>query len=196
MTTPWARRLTRTIALGTVLLGVAIAGPAWAQDSASSVPADAASSAPADASAGVPSPQNPLSPEQVAVGRAAWKKSDCSNCHGWSGNGHDTGPIPPGPSLRETQLDYDSLHQIIQCGVPGTRMPYHDRSAYVDDRCYGMKSADIGSNKPPKGQTMKAEEIDAIAAYVAGFLRGKGDITLAECTDYHGSGAASCAAYH
>lgn len=185
MTTSRAPRILFTLLLAgaSLLLGTA----AFAQDT-SSAPADTATAA-------VPSPDNPLTPEQITTSRAAWKDSDCSSCHGWSGNGKDTGPVPPGPSLRITQLDYDTIHAVIQCGLPSTRMPFHDRLAYTDDRCYGMKSADMGDTKPPKGVSMKAAEIDAVAAYVAGFLAGKPDTTKAECVEYFGSETAACNSY-
>jgi len=178
--------------LATLLLigaGLPLAGTAWSQDS--TPPAEAADTT----TVAFPSPDNPLSPEQVVTSRAAWKDTDCASCHGWSANGKDTGPVAPGPSLRETQLDYETIHTIIQCGLPSTRMAFHDRSAYVDDRCYGMKSADMGDTKPPKGDTMKPEEIDAVAAYVAGYLQNRGDVTKAECVEYYGKETAACASY-
>ena len=168
-----------------------------AQDASSSVIADTSSSAVStNAPSTDPSPVSPLNAEQIVADRTIWKKADCSNCHGWSGNGHDTGPIPPGPSLRDLQLDYASIHQIIQCGIPSTRMPSHDRLAYVDDRCYGQKSADLGKAKPQKGTPLQPAEIDAIAAYVAGYLEGKPATTKAECEEYFGAGNAACGNYN
>jgi mono/diheme cytochrome c family protein len=182
MITSRAPRILATL----VLLGAGLVagGPAWSQDAA-----------PAAADAAVPSPDNPLTPEQILEGRAAWKDSDCSNCHGWSGNAKDTGPVPPGPSLRASQLDYESIMTVVQCGLPSTRMPSHDRLAYTDDRCYGMKSADMGNTKPPKGESMKPAEIAAVAAYVAGFLEGRPDTTKAECVEYFGTETAACSSY-
>jgi mono/diheme cytochrome c family protein len=192
-----AFRPTLLAALGVLLplsLTLVPANPAWAQDSASSAAVSAAASDAQPASTD-PSPTNPLSADLVTADREVWKKADCSNCHGWSGNGHDTGPVPPGPSLRDTQLDYASIHQIVQCGIPSTRMPSHDRLAYVDDRCYGQKSADLGKAKPQKGTPLQPAEIDAIAAYVAGFLQGKPATTKAECEEYFGAGSPACGNY-
>lgn len=186
MTILSAPRLLATLAvLGGLLVA---ASPALAQDATAAAPADATAAA-------VPSPDYPLTPEQILASRTAWKASDCSNCHGWSGNGKDTGPVPPGPILRESALDYDSLVTIIQCGIPSTRMPSHDRLAYTDDRCYGMKTADMGDTKPPKGKSMKADEIAAVAAYVAGYLEGKPETSKAECVEYFGSETAACSSY-
>jgi mono/diheme cytochrome c family protein len=179
----WSRNL---LLLPLLSSGILASGAAWSQDTlASTEPTTVV----------VSSPDSLLTPEHIIAGRAAWKDSDCSSCHGWSGNGKDTGPVPPGPSLRLTQLDYDTIHTVIQCGLPGTRMAFHDRQAYVDDRCYGMKSADMGDTKPPKGMSMKAKEIDAVAAYVVGYLQNRGDTTKAECVEYFGRETAACASY-
>ncbi len=188
-------RLRLFVATALLLSAGLFAGAAFAQDASSSAaPADASASAPADTSA-APSPDSPISGDQLAAAQAAWKAADCSSCHGWSGNGHDTGPVPPGPSLRELELDYATIHTIIQCGVPSTRMPFHDRLAYTDTRCYDMTTADMGDTKPPKGQSMKPEAIDAVAAYVAGYLEGKDPTTKAECVAYYGSETAACSSY-
>jgi hypothetical protein len=138
----------------------------------------------------------PLTAEQITADRAVWKKADCTNCHGWSGNGHDTGPVPPGPSLRDTQLDLASIREVAQCGRPGTNMPSHDRLAYTDNRCYGMTSADVGHSKPQKGVPLRPEELDAVAAYVFGYLKGRGPTDKAECEDYYGAGNAVCSNYN
>lgn len=42
---------------------------------------------------------------------------------------------------------------------------------------------------------MKPEEIDAVAAYVAGYLQNRGDVTKAECVEYYGKETAACASY-
>ena len=142
-----------------------------------------------------PSPENPLAGDALATARAAWKESDCISCHGWSGNGTETGPVPPGPSLRESALDYASAREIIQCGIPGGQMPSHDRMAYVDTRCYGLKSADLGSSKPLKGDSLKAADLDAVAAYVTGYLEGRGPITPEECEEYFQGTNPNCGSY-
>src|SRR3569623_2711105 len=119
------RRLTmqflKTLGLAAGLALLLATGGARAQDAAAS----AASSAEAAPAAKVT--PGSLTPDQITADRAVWKKADCTNCHGWSGNGHDTGPVPPGPSLRALELDYDSVREVVQCGRPGTNMPSHDR---------------------------------------------------------------------
>ena len=175
------------LALGLTLLFAT--GGGLAQDASSSA------SAPASTEATTKVTPGSLTPDQIAADRAIWKKGDCSNCHGWSGNGHDTGPVPPGPSLRAIEFDFDSVREVVQCGRPGTNMPSHDRLAYTDKRCYGMTSADVGKQKPQKGTPLKPEELDAVAAYVVGYLEGKGDVTKAECEEYYGAGNAVCNNY-
>ncbi|HVW91614.1 MAG TPA: c-type cytochrome [Devosia sp.] len=136
-----------------------------------------------------------LTPDQVKADQAVWKSADCASCHGWSGNGKDTGPIPPGPSLRETQLEYTDIRETIACGRPGTSMPSHDRLAWSVHACYGMKAADVGHQKPQKGIALTDDKIDAIAEYVAGYLKGRGPTSKAECEAYYSPGDAKCSSY-
>jgi hypothetical protein len=166
-------------------LGFSAATPALAQAAANG----------ADPALAEVSPEHPLTPEQVTQFREVWKKADCTNCHGWSGNGHDTGPVPPGPSLRDLSYDFATIREVAQCGRPGTNMPSHDRLAYTDDRCYGMTSADVGKDKPQKGIALKPAELDAIAAYVTGYLEQKGPVTKAECEEYFGGTNPNCGSY-
>ena len=74
--------------------------------------------------------------EDAAKGRAIWEKGECSVCHGWSGDGVGTADHGA-PSLRLRHLSHAKIREIIQCGR-GADMPYFDRFAYTDKRCYGM----------------------------------------------------------
>jgi mono/diheme cytochrome c family protein len=136
-----------------------------------------------------------FTPQQIEIGRAVWKNAGCAGCHGWAGHGAETEPVPPAPSLRVTQLDYASIHETIQCGRPGTNMPYHDRLAYTDRRCYGSTSADLGRDKPQPGTPLRPKEIDDLAVYVAGYLKGRGKVTKAECEVDFGPGSGECKFY-
>jgi len=107
----------------------------------------------------------------------------------------DVGQHAGAGTLRAIELDYDSVREVVQCGRPGTNMPSHDRLAYTDKRCYGMTSADVGKQKPQKGFALKPEELDAVSAYVVGFLEGKADVTKPECEEYYGAGNAVCNNY-
>lgn len=140
----------------------------------------------------VPSPAT----AQLALGRSVWNsKGNCISCHGWAGDGVGQPPNPPAPSLRATQLPYEQIRTLVQCGRPGTDMPYQDPMAYTDKRCYGATAADLKSALPSRGQSLTPEEIDAVAAYVAYALKGKGDPTKAECEAYFAAGSVLCSSY-
>ena len=67
--------------------------------------------------------------EKHNYGFNVYKKGNCMGCHKWHGDG---GPGYGGAalSLRETGLDREQLILIIECGRPGTNMPYFDKKAY------------------------------------------------------------------
>src|SRR5438876_2748839 len=86
-------------------------------------------------------------PENVAEGMRIFRqKGDCQACHGWAADGRkmDT-QMPDGANLRTTKLNRDLIVTVIKCGRPGRAMPAYDRLAYVDDRCNGLKRADLKS---------------------------------------------------
>ena len=131
-------------------------------------------------------------------GKKIWHdKAGCNFCHGWAGDGMG-GFHHPGrpPSLRSTQLSRDEIRMLIQCGRPGTAMPYFDRFAYTDKRCYDMTAADVGDAMPDRSTTtLQADEIAALADYVAAEIKGSGQVTKAECVDYFGGKGARCDTY-
>ena len=136
--------------------------------------------------------------QDVARGQKIWhEKAECSFCHGWAGDGVG-GFHHPGhpPSLRQTQLTRDQIRMMIQCGRPGTPMPYFDRFAYTDKRCFGMTAADLGDKEPNRSATtLQPDEIDALADYVATKLKGAGPVTRAQCIDYFGGATPRCDMY-
>jgi Cytochrome C oxidase, cbb3-type, subunit III len=136
--------------------------------------------------------------EELARGQGIWHdKAGCDFCHGWAGDGVG-GFHHPGhpPSLRATALTRDQIRMTIQCGRPGTAMPYFDRFAYTDKRCYDMDAADVGDLMPTRASTtLQADEIDALADYVAEKIKGAGAVTRAECFDYFGGGTSRCDKY-
>lgn len=131
-------------------------------------------------------------------GQSIWHdKAGCAFCHGWAGDGVG-GFHHPGhpPSLRATELTRDQIRMTIQCGRPGTAMPYFDRFAYTDKRCYDMDATDVGDMMPERSSTtLQADEIDALADYVATKLKGSGEVTRQQCVDYFGKGTARCDQY-
>lgn len=118
---------------------------------------------------------------------------NCVNCHGWAADGVSGVNMraPTGPNLRETTLDTASLTEVIKCGLPGTPMPYHDRAAYRDDRCYGMVMSDFASgSKPTRGKTFNDKSIANVVAYLQTHVIGLGDPTYAECAEFFDNPAA------
>ena len=100
------------------------------------------------------------------------------------------------PRMCATELTAEQIREVIQCGRPDTGMPYHDKFAYTDQRCYGMTGEELGRDKPTMADnTLQRPEIDAVVAYVMAKIHGRGDITLAECIDFWGEGARGCDAY-
>ncbi|MCB9992731.1 MAG: c-type cytochrome [Hyphomicrobiaceae bacterium] len=111
----------------------------------------------------------------------------CVNCHGWAADGK-TGTnlqAPVGPNLRQTQLDTAQLLETIGCGRPGTPMPYHDRAAYRDNRCYGMTMSDFApGTEPVRGKTFSEQDVANVVAYLEADVIGLGEPTYAECADF------------
>jgi mono/diheme cytochrome c family protein len=136
--------------------------------------------------------------QQLAWGKRIWHdKAGCNFCHGWAGDGMG-GFHHPGrpPSLRATQLTRDLIRMMIQCGRPGTPMPYFDRFAYTDKRCFGMAASDLGARMPERANTtLQPDEIDALADYVAAKIKGAGPVTRAQCQEYFGEATSRCDKY-
>src|SRR4051794_24933611 len=105
----------------------------------------------------------------VGIGADIWKtRANCNECHGWLGNGEPEDPrSPKGANLRETKLTRADIAETIKCGRPGTSMPYFDRLAYTDGRCYGVTAATLGDKVPRNGAVQLSQrEIDALAAFI------------------------------
>ncbi len=122
----------------------------------------------------------------------------CVNCHGWPGDGA-TGTNPmvhvQGSNLRETKLDAQGLYDVIRCGIPGTKMPYHDRISYKDGRCNGMLMSDFDANLVPvMGKTFNEQQTVDLIAYLQEYVIGHGKPTYEECVLYFETSAdRSCA---
>ena len=123
----------------------------------------------------------------------------CVSCHGWAGDGQaGRNPLAraTGSNLRKTQLDPESLAQVIKCGLPGTPMPYHEAAAYRDDRCYGMVMADFGPGEAPvRGKTFRDKDVAHLVAYMQQHIIGLGKPTAEECAQYYGASADKACAY-
>lgn len=120
-------------------------------------------------------------------------RSYCANCHGWAADGKTGVNLrsPTGSNIRETKLVKDGLMEVVKCGIPGTAMPYHDRAAYRDDRCYGLVMSDLGpSSKPTRGKTFGNQKVANVVAYLQAYVIGLGKPTFKECIDYFDNPAA------
>jgi hypothetical protein len=173
--------------------GVVLAEDAAPAATAAEPAAGPADQAPAVELAGTSAPN-------IAKGKRVWQvTADCVNCHGWPGDGA-TGRNPRSPgiaaNLRITQLDTNTMIQVVSCGIPGSAMPYHDRRAYKDARCYGQKASDFQPGQLPNpGNFVSNQDIINVVAYVQKEIRGRGPITKAECEAYFKPGAAACKDY-
>ncbi|WP_414475916.1 c-type cytochrome [Microvirga sp. M2] len=136
------------------------------------------------------------SAQDVSRGKSLWEtKAGCGFCHGWAGDGRGDPRSEGGaPSLRTSALTRDQIAEVIQCGRPGTGMPYHDRFAYTDKRCYEMTAADAGDMLPKRGaQTLQKAEIEAIADYLMTKVVGKPQqVSKEECIEFFGSEVNEC----
>ena len=127
-------------------------------------------------------------------GLSAYKKGNCMGCHKWHGDG---GPGYGGAalSLRETGLDRDQLITIIECGRPGTNMPFFDKKAYKDDRCFGMKFSDFegdDKNRPLNAKSyLNKRQIDAVVDFIVNDLQGK-KVSKEYCIKFFGKPTRSC----
>ena len=144
----------------------------------------------------VPAAAQSASPDQVAAGLKVWKeRGGCFNCHGDFGQGGEGGHFPAGPSLRSTQLDRDTLKQVVECGLPGTPMPFNLLGAYTEHPCYGDTVGEVQEGAVP-GAGLSEAEIDDLVAYLFDKVVGKRRITKQECVEYHGDpNAVACADY-
>lgn len=136
-----------------------------------------------------------LSAAQTADGKTVYVDANCIGCHKWHGQGGG-GYGGAALSLRETALERDDLIEVISCGRPATRMPYHLRTAWKSAECYGMKASDVGHDMPPPAaKFLRDYQIEAVTDYVIENLRGKGEPTKEECIAFWGEGARECSRF-
>ena len=137
----------------------------------------------------------PVSAQNLKLGKQVFQiKINCPLCHGWAANGVQEDPREPrGANLRETVMDKEAIMNAVKCGLPETSMPYFDRRAYVDDRCYGMTAAEMGDVKQPPGNpNLIGREIEAVADYVLAKIVGRGEITFEECVEFFEAEVSRC----
>jgi len=85
------------------------------------------------------------------------------------------------------------MAEVVKCGRPHTGMPYHDRFAYTDKRCYGLTREDLGDDMPQAGnEFLQPREIDAVVKYLFAKAVGRGESTYEECVDFWGADTREC----
>ena len=128
-------------------------------------------------------------------GQEVYKQANCVGCHKWSGVGGG-GYGGAALSLRETQLSFDQIIEIVTCGRPGTGMPHFTTDPYGAGGCYGLTAEDVKDMKPPAANVvLRQQEIEDVAHYVVDDIKGKGEPTLADCTAFFGDASRACDLY-
>lgn len=110
--------------------------------------------------------------------RIYFEKGGCNQCHGRNGDGVGDDAREHGANFRESNLDKETIIEIVSCGIPGTNMPYFEKFSYTDDRCYGMTAEDVGADKPQSPITtfLAKRDIAAVADYILENFVGKGPV--------------------
>ena len=136
--------------------------------------------------------------KSLETGQAIYKRANCVGCHKWHGDGGG-GYGGAALSLRKTELDKEQIMEIVRCGRPGTGMPYFSRDSYPANdapRCYNLTGKDLESMHVAQANIfLRPEEIAAVAEYVLGSIKGKGDPNLADCTAFFGEESKACDVY-
>ncbi len=146
------------------------------------------------ADAGTPAePGREYSEMDISRGQAVYKKSNCAFCHGWAGDGrgHPRSPAAAA-NLRLSELDKVAMAHVIQCGVAGGAMPYHDQLAYRDGRCGVDPNGFAPELLPQKGKYIKAGDLDALLIYIVSRIQGQGAVTFEQCEAYYKPGSRNC----
>jgi mono/diheme cytochrome c family protein len=128
----------------------------------------------------------------LEFGKGIYKeKANCQFCHKWDASG-DTGYGGVARSLRKTFLTPEQFTEVVKCGRPLTGMPYHDKFAYTDKRCFGMTREELGKDMPPAGEFLAPREIDAVVKYLFAKAVGHGEATYQDCVDFWGTQTRQC----
>ncbi len=133
----------------------------------------------------------------LGEGKRIYQTANCVGCHKWYGGGGG-GYGGDALSLRATHLNRDQIIETVNCGRPGTGMPYFHRGAYDDEThpCFGLSRQDLGKAMPVEAPVfLRPSEIAAVADYVLTEVKGKGEPTYAECIAFFSVGARVCNTY-
>ena len=128
-------------------------------------------------------------------GKQVFQRANCVGCHKWHGGG---GGSYGGAalSLRTSELTREQIIEVLNCGRPGTGMPYHLRDAYTAGGCNGMTLEELGKDAPVKAAAfLRPSEIEAVTDYMIANVQRRGEPTYAECAAFFGEGARVCNTY-
>jgi mono/diheme cytochrome c family protein len=133
--------------------------------------------------------------DATEAGKAVFKRANCFGCHKWHGNGGG-GYGGDALSLRKTELTREQIIETVECGRPGSGMPFFTRGAYDTVKCYGMNRQDVGAQIPPEANVfLRQPDVEAVADYVLAHIKGKGEPSHSECVDFFGSASRVCDVY-
>lgn len=139
--------------------------------------------------------QSATTTDPTDVGKAVFKRANCFGCHKWHGNGGG-GYGGEALSLRKTQLTRDQIMETVNCGRPGTGMPFFVRGAYDTVKCYEMNRHDVGSQIPPEATTfLRPNDVQAVAEYVIVHIKDKGEPNYDECVRFFADASRVCDVY-
>lgn len=136
------------------------------------------------------------SSDPTDAGKKVYQRGNCVGCHKWHGDGGG-GYGGDARSLRKTPLTRDQIITIVNCGRPGTGMPYFARGAFDTFDCYGgVKRADLGQGMPPEaGVYLRPTEVEQVTDYVLAHIKGKGEPNYEECVEFFGSSSRACSVF-
>jgi Cytochrome C oxidase, cbb3-type, subunit III len=140
----------------------------------------------------------PALAQDIDAGKRLYKRADCATCHGWAGDGGE-GRVdmnPKIPSIRTSKMDQLQLFDTIRCSKPFGEMPFYERLAYTDERCYGFRAVDVPGVVPPLSNNwLTRQEMTLLVDYLQNKAIGRGAPTFEECEEYFAPGAAQCQTY-
>ena len=143
----------------------------------------------------IPTGVHAQSADPTDAGKAVFKRANCFGCHKWHGNGGG-GYGGDALSLRKTELTKDQIVETVECGRPGTGMPFFMRGAYDATKCHGMNREEVGAQIPPEANVfLRREDVETVADYVLTHIKGRGEPTYAECADFFGTTSHVCDIY-
>lgn len=159
-------RRSAPVAVLATFIAAGLALPVTGQDSSSSAGTSAsASSAMSSASAVLSSAPAANDSDLLAQGKHVWADAGCSNCHGTNGQGGNSADFPHGPNLRTSGLDPDTMLTIVECGLPGTRMPAWLMGAYTEVACNGAPLGPAPSDVLVSG-AYSEDDLKALVDYI------------------------------